>query len=52
VVSMRVQKDSSSLPQSTMIKDSHVDGAIFFKTKFEGTSNKIYGMKKMKRAML
>lgn len=39
-------------PQSTMINESHVEGANFFRIKFEGTSNRIYGIKKMKRAML
>jgi hypothetical protein len=34
------------------MRDSHVEGASFFKIKFDGTSNRIYGTKKMKRAML
>jgi hypothetical protein len=41
-----------NIPQRTMIKDSHVDGASFFKIRFDGISNRIYGTKKMKRAML
>lgn len=35
-----------------MISDSHVDGANFLSTKLEGISNRIYGMKKMNRAIL
>lgn len=41
-----------STPQSTVIGDNHVDGASFFRMRFEGTSNKTYGTKKMDKAML
>src|SRR5690242_2996588 len=41
-----------AIPQSIIISESHVDGLIFFSTRFEGTSNKMYGMKKMNNAML
>lgn len=41
-----------SLPQRTMMSDNHVDGASFFRIKFEGTSKRIYGMKKMQSAIL
>jgi hypothetical protein len=40
------------VPQSTIIKDSHVDGANFFRSRFEGISNRMYGMKKLNRAIL
>jgi hypothetical protein len=44
--------DVADIPQRTMIKDSHVDGASFFKIRFEGISKRMYGIKKMKRAIL
>jgi hypothetical protein len=52
VVSVGRLMDVAEIPQRTIIKDSHVDGASFFKIKFEGISKRIYGIKKMKRAML
>jgi hypothetical protein len=38
--------------QNTMISESHVEGASFVRIRFDGTSNKMYGMKKTNRAIL
>jgi hypothetical protein len=45
-------QDILYLPQSTMMSDNHVDGASFFRIKFDGTSKRTYGTKKMNSAML
>jgi hypothetical protein len=40
------------IPQRTMMALSQVDGATFFKMMLDGTSKRMYGMKKTKSATL